>query len=84
MLASTCAGTADLQVRARALARWLERGRGHSRPASRRDLRLEFSFAGVDRRAASSRLDVLGGVADRRSGVSREVSGTAVDCGGFL
>lgn len=50
----------------------------------KRHVHLDFSLAGIDFRAGSSRLDVLGGVADYCNGVSRDVSGIAVDCRGFV
>jgi hypothetical protein len=50
----------------------------------KRHMHLVFSLAGIDFRAGSSRLDVLGGVADCCNGVGLDVSGIAVDCCRFV
>ena len=50
----------------------------------KRHIHLDFSLAGIDFRAGSSRIDVLGGVADCCNGVGRDVSGIAVDCRRFV
>ena len=88
MPASACAGTVDLQGTGRRdvlAGRSVDADAAVREPASHKAKAfLEFPFAGVECRAASSRLDVLGSVADRRNGVSREASGSAVDCHGFL